>query len=556
MMANHPNRPRKATVSSTSKAPRKPRGRTRADHDRDYEHARVAVQVTFLAHTYGETPPPIFSTNVAGLYECYLSNLPGEQQVHTCHACRRFIERFGGLVTIDAESGRARSLMWDEVRAPEFYKPAFRLMRARVEAAHVLSVFLPSAHEWGTEITDGGWQHFAVLAPTSMLYKGTALSAEQAMAGERHNVETVLGALNEFKPGTLDQLIAMFEAESLQRADKFLGPLRWLRALHERPSGILGHNALVRAVALAPEGYCHPKASVLGPLLEAIAVGTFPDEIRRMFNAMVHPLKYQRPQAPPAAGNIAAAEALFAKLGLAPALERRFATPSEVLGHALWMHVPGPAPVASGSGVFGHIKPKGSGSASGAMGAGVRGPTVTWTWAKFQSEALPSAERIDIVVPVHGNFIALTTAVHPDAPPILKWDSDEERNTVAWYVYHNGSPCSRWGLTPGEKTVLGVVPFPPCWGENPKPYLGNGRILIIEGAHDTAKGQGNALFPECLREDVHGARATIERYSRGATMGVPESSACGYDLRPENCKCTIRVLKAGIWTTFNIDRWD
>ena len=40
------------------------------------------------------------------------------------------------------------------------------------------------------------------------------------------------------------------------------------------------------------------------------------------FAAKVNPLSYQRPQAAPSSANVKQAEELFAKLGLAPALER------------------------------------------------------------------------------------------------------------------------------------------------------------------------------------------------------------------------------------------
>ena len=39
-------------------------------------------------------------------------------------------------------------------------------------------------------------------------------------------------ALREFKPEALDQALRLFEGEHLERSEKFVAPLRWLRQLH------------------------------------------------------------------------------------------------------------------------------------------------------------------------------------------------------------------------------------------------------------------------------------------------------------------------------------
>ena len=76
---------------------------------------------------------PLFTTDATGLWETYLSALPEDQrQIYTCFACRRFIERFGHLVTID-EAGHARSAFWDEHPAATFNVAAVRQLREQVE---------------------------------------------------------------------------------------------------------------------------------------------------------------------------------------------------------------------------------------------------------------------------------------------------------------------------------------------------------------------------------------------------------------------------------------
>src|SRR5262245_48260391 len=98
-MVNHPNRRRKASTA-TAAAPLH-------DHEHDYSALLGGVRAAF-ERTGGAK---LFLTHVEGLNDLYLNSLPGERQVHNCCACRRFIERYGSLVTI-SEGGETMPAMW------------------------------------------------------------------------------------------------------------------------------------------------------------------------------------------------------------------------------------------------------------------------------------------------------------------------------------------------------------------------------------------------------------------------------------------------------------
>lgn len=569
-MNNHPNRrrPRQAASSSVAfrqtadastvdpkqRKHRKPLTRSRADHDRDYNALCEAIAKAFDSRvSHGK----LFTTDAAGLYDLYLNDVGAERQMHTCHCCRRFIETYGGLVVI-TDIGVQCAAMWFDNWVPEFYRPAVQRMRKRVERAKVTGVFLSSDSTWGTPIT-GEWTHFAVPVPQDIRYMGReidagrpiALNAGQAMAATLENFKTVTAALGQFQRMHIEQAIRLLEADALTRSEKFIGPVNWLHDLQKRVHGQQGYNYLWKRVASAPEGYCHPRASVVGSLLEDIAEGRPFADISKRFAAKLDPTKYQRAQVAPTAGNIEAAERLVEKLGLARSLPRRFAKLHEVMPHARWMPFDTPLPFegASAGGVFSHLTPKGEHVQT------VQLPAVTVTWTKFEREVLITAEKMEIHVPSHGNFIGMTTAMHADAPPILKWDDVYERNPVAWYCYAKGSSAQQWGLRPGWAKVLCVVPLPNLWGERPTPYLFDGRVLVIDDAHDK-QHTGGALFPELLRDELHGIRSTVEAYSRSATLAGKEDGVCGFDVRSNAAACVLRVFKAGGWSTFTIDRWD
>jgi hypothetical protein len=82
------------------------------------------------------------------------------------------------------------------------------------------------------------------------------------------------------------------------------------------------------------------------------------------------------------------------------------------------------------------------------------------TLEKFQRTVLPSALEVFFKVPAgRAQFYGLTTAVHPDAPPIFQWDGLDgyPRNPVSWYVYDKGSWAKGWGLTAGAWAKVTAV---------------------------------------------------------------------------------------------------
>lgn len=80
-------------------------------------------------------------------------------------------------------------------------------------------------------------------------------------------------------------------------------------------------------------------------------------------------------------------------------------------------------------------------------------PPVTMTWRKFMETVLPLAEEIEYQVKSVDNFSAILTASYEDAPPILQWDKEEQRNPFSWYVYSGGSNASKWNVSTGYQKV-------------------------------------------------------------------------------------------------------
>ena len=491
---------------------------------------------------------PIFTTDATDLFSAFLAGLPDDiRQVYTCHACRHFFERFGHLVTLD-EHGRPTSVVWPK-DAPEPFRLVMQNLARTVEKAKVTGVFLSSDSIWGTPET-GVWHHLYVRNPRP--YRHALLTAGQAMAEKREERAMLLHGLSEFRRGTVERAIPLLESESLYRSEKVLGVAKWLLARHEERDTTRHkthrENLTWRAVAAAPPGWCHVRSTMISTLLDDIQSGVDFPEISRRFAEKMHPLQYLRPQAPPTAGNIAQAEKAIEALKAAGSLRRRYATLGDV--KTLW--TPRPRGVeAPAGGVFGHLlgKPED-------VGANFNVPPVRITWEKFAATVLPSAAKIEYRVPSVGPFIALMTAADPDAPPIIQWDREDKRNPVSWYVYSNGSPAMRWGLTANTwAEVAAVALFPHQWDEE-RTYVnhGKGAIFILRGMRET-ESPSSGLFPEILKSEFHAIRATIEAHSRRTPAeGLEHASACGVEIRGFNEAFRVTTEKTTL--AYRIDRWD
>ena len=520
------------------------------NHDND-EYDRFMGRLTerFRSNSAGG---PLFATSATGLWDAYLASFddPAERQYHNCNACRRFVDRFGGLATLSA-SGAMTPAMWDESDAPEAYKPAVAAMHRLVRRSKVAGVFLSSDYAWGTPVT-GEWHHLAITPEARMVFRRSTQTAGQAMAEKTEDFKTVMTALNEYTKPVIEKAVDFLRTDSLYRSEKVLGQAEWLLALHgarTKGKGGARANAVWLAVATAPAGFCHPRSSMIGTLLDDIASGMVFDRVSRRFAEKMHPLSYQRPKAAPASGAITRAEKIIAQLGAQGSLARRFARIEDV--QAIWMPK-ATAPPAATNGVFWHLAPKNGSDAAPSIVA----PPVVMTWDKFSRMVLPTAERIEILAPSHGSYSALVTASNPDAPPILQWDAEDRRNPVSWYFWDGGSNAEQFCLAGGRYYPVTAVCLKPSMWNGGFEHQGNGVMFIIDGARDT-RNTSLALFPEILKSEFSSIRSVLEAYSASRKIeGQEEQSASGLMLGGKWDSNTIRVWSDGRRVDYRLDRWD
>ena len=526
---------------------------TTEDRENDgYEHLLVGVRKSFDEIVNGGIiTEPLFTTDVENLYDIFLDNLPAEARQHyNCNACRNFVNRYGGLVTID-EDGRTYPVMWKY--DPPFFADAIGEVRTKVAKAKVTGVFITSEKRLGMPKT-GVWHHMAVDVPKTMIHKDRLRSAYQVSAEKAEDYRMLRTACLKYKVGTVETAVNILRSDAMYRGDKLLGIAEWFLGVLKKFDGKkLNQNKLWKIAATAPAGFCHVSSSMIGTLLDDIEDGNDFETIKRKFNEKMNPLKYQRPQVAPSAGNVAQAEKIIAKLGMENSLKRRFARLDEI--KTIWTPTP-EKPKSSIGGIFADLKTKENESKKT---NDIQAPATTMTWEKFNRTVLPMAKKIELFVEsgIRNGYSALVTAEDFDAPPIIKWDTEEKRNPFNWYVYSGGSLPSHWNLPSGYVEVTAVTLQPNLWQPG---YIsqGQGVFFILKDCVDL-DNTASALFPETLINDLREIRSTIEAYStKHKLSGKDEASACGLCLQagPMWWNCILRVTTDVGVSRYKLDRWD
>lgn len=499
---------------------------------------------------------PLFITDAYkknDLYEMFLNNLPVEARQHyNCRACRNFVNRYGSIVRVD-EDGNIRPVMWNYT--PKFFNHAICDIRNAVLLSKIESVFIPSEKRLGTPKT-GVWHHMAVDIPRDRIYHGRLKNAHQTMAEMNEEFKMLMTAARTYNVETVKTAITLLKSDAMYRGDKILPHAEWfLDILNIKRGDRKFTNLIWKKAVTAPTGFCHITSGMLGSLMDDIANGYHVDVIIRKFNEKMDPLCYQRPQAAPSAGNVARAEKIVAELGIENSLKRRFARIDEI--ETVWNPVLSNTLGSSATtGVFAGIKTKEDMSKRNDT---ICAPETTMTLEKFRRTVLPEAKKIELLVPsARNSYAAIVTAEDSDAPPIILWDSEEQRNPFSWYIYNNGSYPSAWNL-PDNKfvEVIGISLQPNLW-QSGFEQLGKGVIFILKDCKDLYN-KSSGLFPEVLRGELREVRSTIEAYSREHCLsGWDEASACGLMLQSssEDWICKLRVTTDNGVSLYKLDRWD
>lgn len=194
----------------------------------------------------------LYTTDVSGLWETFLSNIPADaRQRYACRACQEFVEKYGGLVSID-ESGKKASAVWG-TKEP-FFGAAISAMVKKIGGAKVNGVFVSSEMVYGRPVT-GVWRHMAV-APVGTPWSSRLITEEQEIAEKRQDKGLLQDAVGRYSLETVNSALRMLMGWETSHRARLISQIEWLKNIIETVSKTRGkerqENLIWRAVANAP----------------------------------------------------------------------------------------------------------------------------------------------------------------------------------------------------------------------------------------------------------------------------------------------------------------
>jgi hypothetical protein len=156
-------------------------------------------------------------------------------------------------------------------------------------------------------------------------------------------------------------------------------------------------------------------------------------------------------------------------------------------------------------------------------------------------------------------FGQLVTAGYPDAKPIIKWDREEQRNPVSWYVYTEGANITGFsGYMSNAIEIESIIKSPDRWYSD-KSTFGESVLCVLKGIHDiNMAGNTQAfLYSETLNAEMHDIRHVLTEFSKtGGSNTNYDKSVAFYALNEDQAKAYIRVSTPTGSVTYYIDRWE
>ena len=461
------------------------------------------------------------------LYNTFMIFLPEDAKQHyNCNTCRHFINKYGRLVYIDNNNEyQIKSVLFGftdediESIIPEKFRNSIRFMRNVVqETGEIICPFVPKRGERYGYNEKGGFDHFNFMytGPVNILSDINELTLKY---------QCLTNGISVYNKEVCEQVQSLMTSEVLNRSAKFSHYINDFTTILTEVEKIKNsknrNNAIWYFSNSAVLEVCNIKNTPVGLLMyRLMGVGnpfnpdmTVQDAINE-FNKVVAPDRYQRPTTAPSMQNVIEAEKYFKENGLEDSLKRRFCTIEDIPEDKfIWKptsHDKKTPELEIFKDVANSIKKPVNHKWSPIAG-GVMAVTLN-KFLKIIKEK--NIEKIGYSVNPMGNHIcALCTEAIPGSKPIIRWDTEEERNPLSWYIYQQSKHSNLWNMNVGDFVeVTGIIPSPNRFSKH-DPLAVEGIIFLLKDAYDKMPNGGSGLFPEIINPELHKYRRTIEAYS-------------------------------------------
>jgi hypothetical protein len=378
-------------------------------------------------------------TDKKELYQVYLNSFKPEENPlygtntwHDCTTCRHFIERFGNVVAII--EGKLFSI-WDARNIPDPYHKVAEAMSAYVKSKPVSNVFLhyePTIgrikdvkHLGGAPTNIETFHHFHVTLPSRFVKSKEDLNkVKSTLAGQK---QVFVRGLEELKPEAFDVLLSLIAEKSIYRGEEFEANVRMFEQLQRLYTECPNKDLFIwSAVTDLTPALTTLRNSVVGTFLIDVSGGLDLNVAIDKYESMMAPTNYKRPKGVFSQTQVNRAKAEIDSLGLAPSLERRFATFEDAEKNigSLLHYSTDLIRAEVNTDIFTHLNKKAEPSNQRLL--------VNATYIKhisvehFIAEVLPKITSMEVLFEsrLENNLMSLIAPVNVDAPLLFKWPNN------------------------------------------------------------------------------------------------------------------------------------
>ena len=376
------------------------------------------------------------------LWDTYLGSFPPgsnpmfrQRTEHDCSCCRNFVKVAGGLVAI---VGNELVSIWDVTVNQPAYQVVADAMSRLVKSHPIGNIFLHTERTVGTDVnhedangTIRTWDHFFLRLP--MRNQGGCVcdrdSIGPSLSRSRSSHDVFLRSLSDISMDSIETVLDLIDQNSIYRGEEHGSTVREFLRLKKESAELdeAGLDLFVWSnVGVVHESVARIRNTVIGSLLTDVNDGIDVDDAVRSFEAKVAPTNYKRPTALVTKAMVSAARAKITELGLASALERRFATLEDVsVKYVIFVDRGSRQTIGMGD-VFDDVPVR-----SSVVRNLDRIEVVSMD--RFVSEIVPGLSLMEVMFDnrLTANLVSLIAPVDPASSSLFKWD-----NRFSW-SYNN-----------------------------------------------------------------------------------------------------------------------
>lgn len=364
------------------------------------------------------------------MWQTYLSSFPEgsnpifrERTEHDCSCCRSFIGAIGNVVAL--VDGKMRSI-WDcQVPGEPGYQVVADAMAGLVASRQVECEFLSFMPVAGVDKNFEQmvekvrtWEHFFVHIPRKFVKAKAGIGPTLAESRGTHDV--FLRSLSEITVEAIGIVLELIGQQSLYRGEEQKFAVDSFRLLKKEFADLATEaekDLFVWAHLSAPASVTKIRSTAIGTLLTDLSEGMDIEGAVRSFESKVAPANYRRPTALITKSMVEQAKKRLEELGLTSALERRYATLSDISVNDL-LFVDRQVKSAINSDIFDEL-------AAESQTRGQKGfdKVQEVPIEKFLADVLPNIDSMEVLLENRqaGNLVSLVAPVDPTAANLFKW---------------------------------------------------------------------------------------------------------------------------------------